>query len=145
MRRIATVFSLLFVSLALCLAGGQALAGKKARGKKVAKLETIKGEVVKQANKKGKVIGVQLKGEDGKVYKVYLNTQGKKMAKELAGKQAEVSAALIRKGTRKKPILWLNVKSFKVVEEEPAAEAAEGGEGGEGDEGEEGGGGEEAE
>jgi len=132
-----TVLSVLFVALALCLAGGQALAGKKAKkGKKVAKLETVKGEVVKQANKKGKVIGVQLKGEDGKTYKVYLNGQGRKMAKELAGKQAEVSAALIRKGTKKKPVLWLNVKSFKAVEEpkeEPAAEEEEA-EGGGGDE-----------
>jgi hypothetical protein len=130
MRRIVTVFSVLFVALALCLAGSQALAGKKAKGKKVAKLETVKGEVVKMANKKGKLIGVQLKGEDGKTYKVYLNAKGKKMAKELAGKKAEVSAALIRKGTKKKPILWLNVKNYKELEEEPKDEPA-----GEGDEG----------
>ena len=133
MRRIVTVFSVLFVALALCLAGGDALAGKKGKkGRKVAKLLTFKGEVVKQASKKGRVIGIQLKGEDGKTYRVYLNAKGKKMAKELAGKNAEVSAALIRKGTKKKPVLWLNVKSYKAVEEpkeEPAAEEerAEGG------------------
>jgi len=128
MRKIVTVLSVLFVSLALCLAGGEALAGKKAKkGKKVAKLLTFKGEVVKQANKKGRVIGVQLKGEDGKTYRVYLNAKGKKMAKEFAGKQAEVSAALIRKGTRKKPVLWLNVKNFKAIEE-PKDEPAAGGE-----------------
>jgi hypothetical protein len=126
MKRIVTVLSVLFVALALCLAGGDALAGKKGRkGRKVAKLMTFKGEVVKQASKKGRVIGIRLKGEDGKIYRVYLNAKGKRMAKELHGKKAVVSAALIRKGSRKKPILWLNVKSYKPVEEpkpEPAAE-----------------------
>jgi hypothetical protein len=130
MRRIVTVFSVLFVALALCLAGGQVLAGKRGKGRKVARLMTFKGEVVKMANKKGRIIGVQLKGEDGKTYKVYLNAKAKKLAKELAGKKAEISAALIRKGTRKRPVLWLNVKSFKAVEEEPKDEPA-----GEGDEG----------
>ena len=132
MRRIVTVLSLMFVALALCLAGGEALAGKRGKkGRKVAKLMTFKGEVVKQATKKGRVIGIQLKGEDGKNYRVYLNAKGKKMAKELHGKKAEVSAALIRKGTKKKPILWLNVKSYKAVEE-PKEEPAAGGEGDEG-------------
>lgn len=128
MRRIATVFSVLFVALVLCLSGGQAEAGKKGKSRKMAKLQTFKGEVVKQASKKGRVIGIRLKGEDGKTYRVYLNAKGKKMAKELAGKKAEVSAALIRKGTKKKPVLWLNVKSYKAIEEpkeEPAAEEEE--------------------
>jgi len=126
MKRIVTVLSVMFVALALCLSGSVAQAGKK--GKKVAKLTTYKGEVVKQTGKKGKLVGVQLKGEDGKIYKVFLNAKSKKMAKELSGKKAEVSAALIRKGTRKKPILWLNVKSYKAIEEpkeEPAAEGDE--------------------
>lgn len=134
MRRILTVLSVMFVALALCLAGSDALAGKKGKkGRKVAKLMTFKGEVVKQATKKGRVIGIRLKGEDGKTYRVYLNAKGKKMAKELHGKKAEISAALIRKGSKKKPVLWLNVKSYKAIEapkEEPAAgeEEAEGGE-----------------
>jgi hypothetical protein len=125
---------MLFVALALCLVGGQALAGTPAKGKKVAKLETVKGEVVKQEGKKGKLLGIQLKAEDGKIYKVVLNAKSKQMVKELAGKQAEVSAALIRKGTKKKPILWLNVKSFKASEEEPKEEPA-GEEGGAAEEG----------
>lgn len=123
MKRIVTLVSMLFVALALSLASGQALAGKKAKPKGP-KLTTVKGEVVKQAGKRGALKGIQIKGEDGKTYRVYMNKTGKKMVKQLAGKKAEVSAQLIRKGTKKKPVLWLNVRKFKVVAEAPA-EAAE--------------------
>jgi hypothetical protein len=129
MKRIAITSTALFVALAF-LAGSQALAGKaKPAAKKGPKLQTVQGEVVKLSSKKGKLIGINLKGENAKIYRVYMNAKGKKLVKELAGKKVKVSAQLIRKGTKKKPIMWLNVKSYKAVEA-PAAEEPAAGEGG---------------
>jgi len=119
MKRLVTVFTMLFVALALNLSSGQALAGKKGKGKKVAKLTTLQGEVVKLTGKKGKLLGIKLKGDDGKVYRVYMNKMGRMMVRKLAGKKAEVSAVRTRKGTRKRPVLWLNVRKFKAVAEAP--------------------------
>ena len=135
MRRLAITSTAIFVALAF-LAGGQALAAKaKKSAKKAPKLETVQGEVVKVTSKKGKLTGINLKGENAKVYRVYMNAKSKKMAKEFAGKKVEVSARLIHKGTKKKPVLWLNVKSYKALEDPAAKEAPpkeEGGAAGEG-------------
>jgi hypothetical protein len=71
-------------------------------------------------------MGVVLKTDDGKTYRVYLNAQAKRLAKQLHGRKAEVRARVIRRGTKKKPSLWLNVKSFKAVQEDEAEPAGEG-------------------
>ncbi|HUU00121.1 MAG TPA: hypothetical protein VM425_01630 [Myxococcota bacterium] len=139
MKKIAISSTALFVALAF-LAGAQALAGKaKPAAKKAAKLQTVQGEVVKLTSKKGKLTGISLKGENEKIYRVYMNAKSKKLAKEFAGKKVEVSAVLTTKGTKKKPVMWLNVKSYKAVEapadEEPANEPAPKEEGGATEEG----------
>lgn len=122
MRRIASMLAVVLAGLFLVTAQSQAAGKTKAKkGTKVAKLHTVKGEVVELTNKKGRTIGVTLKEDGGKVYKVVFNLKGKQLAKKLAGKKAEVSARVIRKGTKKKPILWLRVMSFKALQEAPAA------------------------
>lgn len=133
MKRLVSMLSVLFVALAFCLAGSQAVAaGKKGKAKKVASLQSFKGEVVKLAGKKGALLGINLKADDGKTYRIFKNKKGVKLVKELAGKQAELQARLIRKGTKKKPVLWLDVKEFKpVAEPAPAEEEGAGDEGGE--------------
>jgi hypothetical protein len=129
MKRIVSLVGTLFVALCLSLVAGQAMAaGKGKKAKKIAKLPSIKGEVVKKATKKGKLLGLELRADDGKIYKVVLNPKGKMLARKLHGKKAEVQARVIRKGTRKKPVLWLKVKRFKEVKEvkkEPASDADE--------------------
>lgn len=129
MGRFASMVAVVLAGLFLVTAQVQAAGKAKARsrkGTKVAKLHTVKGEVVKLTNKKGRTIGAKLKTDDGKIYKVVYNLKGKRLTKKMAGKKVEVAARLIRKGTKKKPVLWLRVKSFKPIDQpRPSGEPGE--------------------
>jgi hypothetical protein len=118
MRKIVSVMGVIFMALCICLVANQGLAASKNKAKKpaarkAAKTISVKGDIVKQLNAKGKLLGVQLKAEDGKIYKVALNKNGIRLGKQLHGKKAEVFAGLVKRGTKKKPVFWLRVKSFK--------------------------------
>jgi len=130
MKRIFVSIGVVFVSMLVLLAANDTLAagknkGKKSVAKKVAPIVTLQGEVSKQVNAKGKLLGVQFRSDVGKSYRVALNRNGVKLGKDLHGKKAEVVANLFVRGTKKRPVEWLQVKKFKEIEEPPAQEEEE--------------------
>jgi len=120
------------------LAGTAMAATKaKAKAKKGPVVSTVTGDLAKMTNKKGKLVGAQVKDSEGKLFNIILDRQGAKLAKALAGKKVELTGTLSMKGKGKAKKTWLRVKTFKEVAAAPAEpEEPAGGEGEEGGEGE---------
>lgn len=126
MKTIAIRLGTLFVSMLFLFAANETYAAGKSVKKKVAKTTaskvTLQGEVSKQANAKGKLTLVEFRSNEGKNYRVALNRNGLKLGKEMHGKKAEVVGIVVVRGTKKKPVEWLQVKTFKEITAPPVQE-----------------------
>lgn len=113
MKKLAAGLGVVFVAFYL-LAPGNARAAKKTESHtNIIETVTIRGVVVAHLNEKGKISKARLIAKGGKVYNIALNKNGVRLAKQLNAKEAKVTARLIIKGPRDKPVLWLQVKQFR--------------------------------
>jgi hypothetical protein len=114
MKKLAAGLGVFFVAVCMVLAAGEALTAEKAKpNKSIVETVVIRGVVVAHLNDKGKISKVQLIAKGGKVYHIALNKNGIKLAKQMNAKEAKVTARLILRRSRKKPVRWLQVKRFR--------------------------------
>ena len=116
MKKLVASLGVVFIAACMVFAAGRALTADKAKTKRnIVENVVIRGVVVAHLNEKGKISRVQLIAKGGKVYNIALNKNGVKLAKELNAKEAKVTARLFFRGSKKKPVMWLQVKRFRGI------------------------------